>query len=456
MPLATFTAIVEVDIFSLYFFMTYRQRPAEQPFFIRATQVDHDKSFTHLDIGSMSWWQSVKDKGTPLLFERNDGDYDVFFIVKLSHFGPQLSEIYIQVNGITDHHKVDLDQFIFIRDCDLAYFHCVIPPKWLGSYTFYPQQQTREKPTSNDLTQLMPWLKQVFSDPHADNFNHSSLSACPWGQKRSPLAMPCAPVQLYWQALDSNVDAISQSPAIEPYLWHCKRLNNQRRVWFYTPAVTSTATMPIVLLQDGHFWAEEMPIWAVIDDLTGRGELAPAHYVLIDSIDTYHRSRDLPCNEHYWHAIFDELLPELERYYQCELINQPFITAGQSFGGLSSLYAALLYPDKVVAVLSQSGSFWWPDRKQVHQQGSQINSKHYLVEQIEKYSLPSSLLCHLDIGSLEGNMPALTQTVHAALLAKGVRSHYRQYLGGHEWLCWRECLIAGLVDVLKPYRFNLS
>ncbi len=432
--------------------MTYRQRPAEQPFFIRATQLDTEKNFTYQNIGSESWWRSLKSKGTPLVFERNDGDYDVFFIVKLSHFEQKISEIYIHVNGITDHHKTDLDQLVLLHDCDLAYFHCVIPATWRGSYTFYPQTQPVDKPSSPKPAELMAWLKCLFAKPHSDPLNLSALSSCLWGQKRSPLAMPSAAPQRYWQGSDATVETITRCPPEKPYLWHNIQLNNQRKVWFYTPLVSTSAMMPVVLLQDGQFWAEEMPIWAVIEQLTDHGILAPAHYVLIDSIDTENRTRDLPCNEDYWHAIFADLLPQLEQHYQCELLSQPMITAGQSFGGLSSLYAALLYPEKIAAVLSQSGSFWWPNREQVHQAGSQIQPQNYLVDKIKQLELPPSLTCYLDIGSLEGNMPRLTQMVHQALLAKGVKSHYQEYLGGHEWLCWRESLIQGLVAVLKAYQ----
>ncbi len=38
------------------------------------------------------------------------------------------------------------------------------------------------------------------------------------------------------------------------------------------------------------------------------------------------------------------------------------VVAGQSFGGLSALYAGLHWPERFGCVLSQSGSYWWPHR----------------------------------------------------------------------------------------------
>lgn len=38
------------------------------------------------------------------------------------------------------------------------------------------------------------------------------------------------------------------------------------------------------------------------------------------------------------------------------------VVAGQSFGGLSSLYAGLNWPQRFGCILSQSGSYWWPHR----------------------------------------------------------------------------------------------
>ncbi|MCP6060540.1 alpha/beta hydrolase-fold protein, partial [Klebsiella pneumoniae] len=69
---------------------------------------------------------------------------------------------------------------------------------------------------------------------------------------------------------------------------------------------------PLAVLLDGQFWAESMPVWPALASLTHEGKLPPAVYVLIDVIDTAHRSRELPCNPDFWLAVQEELLPQVK------------------------------------------------------------------------------------------------------------------------------------------------
>ena len=75
-----------------------------------------------------------------------------------------------------------------------------------------------------------------------------------------------------------------------------------------------------------------------------------------------HRSRELPCNADFWLAVQEELLPLVKTTTAFSDDPQRTVVAGQSFGGLSSLYAGLNWPARFGCVLSQSGSYWWPHR----------------------------------------------------------------------------------------------
>lgn len=93
---------------------------------------------------------------------------------------------------------------------------------------------------------------------------------------------------------------------------------------------------PLAVLLDGQFWAS-MPVWPALASLTHEGKLPPAVYVLIDVIDTAHRSRELPCNPDFWLAVQDELLPQVKSMAPFSDRADHTVVAGQSFGGLSSL-----------------------------------------------------------------------------------------------------------------------
>ncbi len=67
----------------------------------------------------------------------------------------------------------------------------------------------------------------------------------------------------------------------------------------------------MAILLDGQFWAENMPVWPALASLTHQRLLPGAVYLLIDAIDTHHRSQELPCNADFWLAVQQELLPQV-------------------------------------------------------------------------------------------------------------------------------------------------
>jgi len=168
--------------------------------------------------------------------------------------------------------------------------------------------------------------------------------------------MPGAPLQPGWRD--------SHAPFNEPQClqWRSQRLNNARRVWIYTTGSGNSSERPLAILLDGQFWAQSMPVWPALASLTRAGELPDAVYVLIDVIDNAHRTQELPCNADFWLAVQEELLPQVQAIAPFSDRADRTVVAGQSFGGLSSLYAALHWPQRFGCVLSQSGSFWWPHR----------------------------------------------------------------------------------------------
>ncbi|MBF3339857.1 enterochelin esterase, partial [Leptospira borgpetersenii serovar Hardjo-bovis] len=107
---------------------------------------------------------------------------------------------------------------------------------------------------------------------------------------------------------------VPYTPAQE-FLWHSERLGNARRVWLFTTGGDDAPlTRPLAILLDGQFWAHSQPVWPALQSLTDRGVLPPAVYLLVDVIDTAHRSRELPCNAAFWEALWEELLPQARHY----------------------------------------------------------------------------------------------------------------------------------------------
>ncbi len=103
-------------------------------------------------------------------------------------------------------------------------------------------------------------------------------------------------------------------------------------------------------------------MWSPLAAPDPRGRLPPAVYLLIDAIDNQRRGVELPCHRDFWLAVQEELLPLVHGYAPFSDRPDRTVVAGQSFGGLAAMFAALNWPQRFGCVLSQSGSYWWPHR----------------------------------------------------------------------------------------------
>ena len=395
---------------------------------------------TALTTGSEAWWQS---KNGPE-WERLKANYRVTFWWR-DPAGTQktstVKRVWLYITGVTDHHQNARPQSLErIPDTDVWQWQGEFSPEWRGSYCFIPSDNENdfasavfegEQPDRMALRE--GWRKLL---PHAvsDPLNPQSWRGGR-GHAVSALEMPDAPVQPGWDSPDMPY----QPPVcIE---WNSARLNNRRRVWIFTTGDDSSGR-PLAVLLDGQFWAESMPVWPALASLTRNGKLPPAVYVLIDAIDTEHRSRELPCNPDFWLAVQEELLPLVKTTASFSDRADRTIVAGQSFGGLSSLYAGLNWPQRFGCILSQSGSYWWPHR------GAQQDG--LLIEQLKAGEKTArGLRIVLEAGRNEPLIFRANQAIFAELHTQQP-IFWRQVDGGHDALCWRGGLTQGLMTLWQP------
>ena len=395
---------------------------------------------TALTTGSEAWWQA---KDGPER-ERHQENYRVTFWWR-DPAGTQktstVKRVWLYVTGVTDHHQNARPQSLErIPDTDVWQWQGEFNPEWRGSYCFIPSDNENDfasavfegdQPDSMALRE--GWRKLL---PHAVS---DPLNAQSWrggrGHAVSALEMPEAPVQPGWNHPDTPY---KKPVCIE---WHSARLKNRRRVWIFTTGDESPER-PLAVLLDGQFWAESMPVWPALASLTHEGKLPPAVYVLIDVIDTAHRSRELPCNPDFWLAVQDELLPQVKSMAPFSDRADHTVVAGQSFGGLSSLYAGLNWPQRFGCILSQSGSYWWPHR------GAQQDG--LLIEQLKAGDKTArGLRIVLEAGRNEPLILRANQAILAELHTQQP-VFWRQVDGGHDALCWRGGLTQGLMTLWQP------
>lgn len=393
---------------------------------------------TALKVGSESWWQS---KHGPEWQRLNDEMFEVTFWWR----DPQGSEeystikrVWVYITGVTDHHQNSQPRLMQrIAGTDVWQWTTQLNANWRGSYCFIPTERDDIfSAPSPDRLELREGWRKLLPQAIADPLNPQSWKGGR-GHAVSALEMPQAPLQPGWDCPQAP-----ETPAKE-IIWKSERLKNSRRVWIFTTGDATAEERPLAVLLDGEFWAQSMPVWPALTSLTHRRQLPPAVYVLIDAIDTTHRAHELPCNADFWLAVQQELLPQVKAIAPFSDRADRTVVAGQSFGGLSALYAGLHWPERFGCVLSQSGSYWWPHRGG-HQEGM-------LLEQLNTGEVSAEgLRIVLEAGVREPMIMQANQALYAQLHPLKESIFWRQVDGGHDALCWRGGLMQGLIDLWQP------
>lgn len=387
------------------------------------------------ETGSECWWQQQQQRGIPLVEAGEKGTCQVTFFWRDPQGDTQHSDtrrVWINITGVTDHHHSAVPSSLTpVPDTDVWWWQTALPADWRGSYCLIPDSQEETFTGQADMQAVRQWWSQKFPQAQSDPLNPLRSWAGGRGMRVSPLHLPHAPDQQVWRAVDEGRAA---DIPLQHYLWRSERLGNQRQIWISVTGDASAGDRPLVLLLDGQFWAQNMPVAGPLQQLTEAGELPPAVYVMIDIIDREHRTRELTCNPDFWLAIQHELLPQVQRWAPFRADST--LVAGQSFGGLSAAYATLTWPETFAGAISLSGSFWWPARG---------DPNGWLPQQLQQGLLQAPpRRFYLEAGRRERLILAANQQFQRDLNAAGHQVSYHPVEGGHDALCWRGGLMAGL------------
>lgn len=409
--------------------------------------------------GSDGWWQQIAQWGTPLAEPLGEGKVKLTFLWRDRQGRARdavVSRVYIDVNGVTDHHSVNPETLQRLGQTDVWYWQAEVESDFRGSYSFIPVtgETCLHLPAGSRQERRLAqrnWWISLMDLAENDPLNHTAAHASYRGMALSAIHLADALPQPAWHPIDAGQPLPPDPQRLQLITWDSPLLANSRKVWIYsTGSAEDLAERPLAILLDGQYWAERQPLFGVLDNETAAGRLPATVYVFIDIIDQEHRSRELPCNQDFWQALQTELLPQVA-------LLQPFteqpsrtVVAGQSFGGLASLYAGLHWPQRFGCVLSQSGSFWWPDVDHVKGlTAGTVERQGWLTEQVlQGLGANQPLNIFMEAGRHEDVIYQVNEVMSEALRRAGHRLQYRVYCGGHDSLCWRGGLIEGLGRLL--------
>jgi enterochelin esterase family protein len=221
-------------------------------------------------------------------------------------------------------------------------------------------------------------------------------------------------------------------------------LRNWRRVWSWAPAGRPPVgvRLPVLVLLRGEVWEPQLRVSALLDRLVAEGRIPPLVALMPDALDRDSRWSELTCNDLFATFLADELLPWAAGRWPVSTDPERVVLAGQGLGGLAASHAALRRPDRFGAVLAQSGAFWWPLAP-----GDRSRGEEWLTGRVAASpALPVRF--RVSAGLHEWTLLPAVRRLRDVLLGKGYDVSYREFNGGHDYVCWREDLASGLESLL--------
>lgn len=412
-----------------------------------------------LPIGSAQWWDKVASIGTPIQIPIDADQVQLIFLWRRKRHQSDIQSVYLDINGVINHHDFNAAELIRYQNTDVYYYICNVKNSWNGTYALIPVPEEAVQPAycgdkQQQITQHRNWIMKRREYHIADPLNQLNIDYGRWGEMHSRIYLDPSVLHPAWEYFDSHSSAKDWSSMCRTHLYHSDILKQKRRFWTYSTGTHHDSELPLVILLDGEFWVESMPLVSAIDDCTQKKHLPPAVYVMIDAISFKQRAEDLTCNPTFWQAVIEEIVPMVAEHYSITGDHQKTVVAGQSYGGLSALYAALNWPERFGNVISQSGSFWWPNHALMHNSHQPditqlLPESLYIDNHIESLGNRHKLKIYMEVGLREEMMIPLNQQVSTQLSNNNHNVFINLYDGGHDRLIWREGLIKGLIKLLN-------
>ncbi len=218
--------------------------------------------------------------------------------------------------------------------------------------------------------------------------------------------------------------------------WSSTVMNVPVRSWTWRPAQEYGAPEVTALVTDGDRYTSEYTLVPALERAVAEYALPPLSVIFFAPDRPSDRPHMLGANPDLPRFIQEELLPRAS--FHTRILSDPQLRAiaGASLGGLAAADVVRRAPDLVGCGIVQSASFWWPDEDSPSEQ----------LHQWEENPAPSQCtrIFH-EVGTLEGHLRAENRRFADLLRRLQIDHVSREYVGGHDYVCWRGGVIDGLI-----------
>lgn len=394
-----------------------------------------------------NFWKNIEKIGTPV-FEEIEGDEKYNLITFLVREDDEVENIICFSIFILEDIKEGLLERI--KDTNIYFKSYKILKGIRETYNFIKNNPLEPK---DPIENIIEHKNLVFSDPlnSKKQFWKFEGFQYPFSEIVSPDA---SPQPCYGER--TNID----HGKLEEFTSYSEILNIKRQILIYTPPNYSKIHSPyhFLLLFDGIMFEESAKVSNTIDNLIADEKIPPVVAVLLL------RSKELPPNPKFVEYIIRELVPWVNENFNVTTNPSHSIVAGASYGGLASAYIAFKHPEIFGNVLSMSGGYFWYPGSEIWQKRIQEfedidhwwskedeKEEEWLTRQfIKSKKLP--LKIYMDVGVLEESDPSqlfiANHHFRKVLQAKGYTFRYVKFLGGHDFVCWRNSIADGLIYLI--------
>lgn len=384
----------------------------------------------------LAFWQEITQQGSPMM-EAIEGDNKHTLVTFLWRDRGGTRNVVIWGGPAGLDHPED-HQMTRLLNTDLWYKTYRLQTDLRGVYTFSINDSLTNQERGDFGTRFIP-------DPlNPKQFVAHKDEGKPDSQEVffSLLELPNAPAQTW---IEPHPDGAMGK--LHAHRLRSQILDNERRVWVYTPADYTEKSEPyrLLLLFDGWTYIDLIPTPTILDNLVREGKIPPLVTVFLDNPDGETRNRELPCHQPFVDFLTQELMPWVHEHYHVTADPAQTIVGGCSYGGLAAAFAGLRASETFGNVLSQSGSFWWDKDPE-----DGIQQEWIIQQFIASPRLP--LRFYLEVGLKEDvgwiYMVGCNRHLRDVLLLKGYEVHYAEFNGYHHNVSHRGSLADGLLALV--------
>ena len=212
----------------------------------------------------------------------------------------------------------------------------------------------------------------------------------------------------------------------------------------HVPGTRERLPLPLLVVHDGHDFAEFADLATCLDNLIEAGDIPPLLAALIQSGE---RMAEYPRGRRHARYVVRELLPALEARFSLAADPSRRVLLGASLGAVASLSTLFRYPGAFGGAVLKSGTFIVDERALESRPHPAFHRAARLIAAIKRAPPLPPTRAYVSTGELEG-LAEESRSLAGLLAERGVEVRFDSAWDGHHWHNWRDRLRDALMWVL--------